>query len=369
MPDWIDTLIELHRRHEPVVVVTIASHKGSVPRAAGTKMLVAADAVLGTIGGGHLEFTAIAIARKQLAGGEAAPMQRFPLGASLGQCCGGVVNLLFEPVPVDAVWVEALAKLRDQGGEFVVVTPALGAPRSAKLFVSGHGTQGTLGSDQADCAAAAIARDLIAGKGRARLAGVAGAGGGADIPGGSGNSCFFDLVLPLDFNIVLFGAGHVGRALVNVLSGVPCHVRWVDSRDDAFLSPVPHNVEVVVTDAPEAEVDAALPGSHFLVMTHSHALDEQLSERILRRADFTYFGLIGSLSKRRQFERRLAARGISAQRLAAMVCPIGVGGIAGKEPGVIAIAVAAELLQRRAAVCAESLQPQRSDVTKAVQAR
>jgi xanthine dehydrogenase accessory factor len=105
----------------------------------------------------------------------------------------------------------------------------------------------------------------------------------------------------------------------------------------------------VTTHAPEAEVAAAPAGAYFLAMTHSHPQDEALAERILARGDFAYFGLIGSASKRRQFERRLEARGISRPRRAAMTCPIGIAGIAGKEPAVIAIAVAAELLQVRSA--------------------
>ena len=360
MHDWIATLIDLRRSRQPAVLVTVASVKGSVPRAPGTKMLVTADGVQGTIGGGHLEFTAIDIAREQLDGGESAQLQRFPLGASLGQCCGGVVNLLFEPVAADAAWVGTLSSLHAQGDKFVVVTPAHGAPHGGKLFVTPHGTHGALGAAPRDTAAAAIARDLIAGNLRARLASVPDAGGAGDT---KGDLCFFDPVFPTDFNIVLFGAGHVGRALVNILGGIPCRVTWVDSRDDAFPPAVPGNVEVVATDAPEAEVDLAAPGSYFLVMTHSHALDEQLSERILRRADFAYFGLIGSVAKRRQFERRLAARGITAESLAAMICPVGVSGIAGKEPGVIAVAVAAELLQRRAAVRADAQIPQRGGAT------
>lgn len=344
MHDWIATLVDLRCRRKLAVLVTVASVKGSAPRAAGAKMLVTADGMQGTIGGGHLEFTALEIARKQLDGGESAPLRRFPLGASLGQCCGGVVNLLFEPVAADAAWVEALSSLRRQGKEVVVVTPAHGAPHGGKLLVTTDRVDGTLGTVQRDAAATAIARELIAGKRPARLASVPSPDGAAAVP------CFFDPVFPPDFNMVLFGAGHVGRALVHILGGFPCRVTWVDSRDDAFPPGVPAHVAVVATDAPEAEVDAAAPGSYFLVMTHSHALDEQLTERILRRADFAYCGLIGSVSKRRQFERRLAARGIPAASLDAMTCPIGVGGITGKEPGIIAVAIAAELLQRRAAV-------------------
>jgi xanthine dehydrogenase accessory factor len=131
---------------------------------------------------------------------------------------------------------------------------------------------------------------------------------------------------------------------------------WVDARDNAFPTVVPGNVACVATDAPEAEVAAALPGAYFLVMTHSHAQDEALAERILARGDFAYFGLIGSISKRRQFERRILARGMPQSSLAGMTCPIGITGISGKEPEVIAIAVAAELLQvksRRASVRSE----------------
>lgn len=145
---------------------------------------------------------------------------------------------------------------------------------------------------------------------------------------------------------MLFGAGHVGQALVRALADMPCRITWVDSRDAAFPTAVPANTTVVATDAPEAEVDAAPAGAYFLVMTHSHPLDQALTEHILRRADFDYFGLIGSDSKRRQFERRLAARGVAPAQLATMTCPIGVSGINDKRPAAIAIAVAAELLQR-----------------------
>src|SRR5439155_783786 len=150
-----------------------------------------------------------------------------------------------------------------------------------------------------------------------------------------------------DFSIALFGAGHVGRALVHALAGLPCRITWIDSRDDQFPRDLPANVTVVCTDAPTAEVDAAAPGSYFLVMTHSHALDQELAEAILARNDFAYFGLIGSVSKRRAFEKRMKNRGVPPARFRHMTCPIGVPGISGKEPAAIAIAVAAEVLQAR----------------------
>ncbi|MDH5247085.1 MAG: xanthine dehydrogenase accessory protein XdhC, partial [Betaproteobacteria bacterium] len=162
-----------------------------------------------------------------------------------------------------------------------------------------------------------------------------------------GLEVFVDLVRKPDFAVVLFGAGHVGRAVVRALAGIDCRVTWVDTRDDAFPATKPANVDCLTTDTPEAEVAVAPAGAYFLVMTHSHPQDEALAERILARDDVAYFGLIGSLPKRRQFERRLEARGISRARLATMTCPIGIEGITGKEPEVIAIAVAAQLLQVR----------------------
>jgi xanthine dehydrogenase accessory factor len=121
-------------------------------------------------------------------------------------------------------------------------------------------------------------------------------------------------------------------------------VTWVDERDDLFPAVVPANVTIEATDTPEAMVDAAPSGASFLVMTHSHALDQRLAESILRRADVGWFGLIGSRTKRMQFEHRMRERGIAADRLAAMVCPIGIPGITGKEPATIAASVGAQLL-------------------------
>ncbi len=272
MDDWISFLREAKQRGETAIAITVAETKGSVPRDTGTKIIVTANEVHGTIGGGHLEFKAIDIAKNMIATGDARGMHRFVLGATLGQCCGGVMNLAFEAVAADAEWLAPVA----------APTP--------------------------------------------------------------------------DFHIVLFGAGHVGRAAVKVLSELSCAITWVDSREDEFPQDIPANVQCVCTDEPECEIDAAGPDSYFLVMTHSHALDQTLSEHILRREDFAYFGLIGSLTKRRQFERRLQDRGISAAQLAEMSCPIGAAGIYGKEPATIAIAVAAEILQRRSKLeCAESV--------------
>jgi xanthine dehydrogenase accessory factor len=150
-----------------------------------------------------------------------------------------------------------------------------------------------------------------------------------------------------DFRVMLFGNGHVGRALVQVLGTLPCRVTWVDQREHAFPAVVPDNVAIVASEAPGDEVRHAQADTIFLVMTHSHGIDFEVTRAILARNDFRYFGLIGSAAKRTQFERRLLARGVAPEHLQRMTCPIGIGGIRSKQPGAIAIAVAAQLLQLR----------------------
>ena len=259
MSRWQESVAQIRREQIPAVLVSVDSIVGSTPREAGAKMIVTADRLYGTIGGGNLEFQACGIARKQLELGQGDGLQRFPLGAGLGQCCGGLVNLMFERLSADSDW-DRIAECGD------------------------------------------------------------------------------------GFELYLFGAGHVGQAVVNALQDL-ARIHWIDNRDDMLPRNLPPGVEAICTDTPEVEVDAALPGSFFLVMTHDHSLDQMLSEQILKRDDFAYFGLIGSQSKRRNFETRMRRRGIDPSRFARMTCPIGIGGIQGKQPARIAISVAAEILQ------------------------
>jgi len=349
MRDWIEVLAAHCATGAPAVLVTVVAAKGSAPRPAGTRMVVTAQGIDGTIGGGHLEWKAIDIARGLLGGEGGSALHRFPLGASLGQCCGGAVQLLFEPVHGNPSWLVALARARAGGADCALVTALRGAAAEHRLVVTATDAEGTLGTAARDARAIALARSALSDDGASRLLTLdEAAGPGADGTAAvAGAGHFLDVVRQPDFRVVLFGAGHVGRAVVEVLGRLACRITWVDSRDDAFPPAIPGNVTCIATDAPEAEVAAAPAGAYFLVMTHSHAVDEQLTEAILGRADRAYLGLIGSVSKRRQFERRLEARGVARADLDALRCPIGIAGIAGKEPEVIAIAVAAELLQVR----------------------
>ena len=247
----------------PAVVVTVGATQGSVPRESGTRMLVAADEVLGTIGGGHLELKAIADARAALARGVSADgafRQHIALGPRLGQCCGGALDLGFTPL--------------------AAATPAQwSAPESR-------------------------------------------------------------------FTLQLYGAGHVGRAIVRLLAGIACRVQWIDERESEFApEPLPSHIEKVCVEPVQAEVAVAPPGACYLVLTHSHDLDMAITQAVLQRGDFAFFGLIGSKTKRARFEHRLQERGFGVDLIQRMTCPIGLPGIDGKEPEVIAVAVVAQLLQ------------------------
>lgn len=152
---------------------------------------------------------------------------------------------------------------------------------------------------------------------------------------------------PVPTPLVLFGAGHVGRALVLALAPLPFRIRWLDTRADAFPAHVPANARAIHADEPGLEIARAPPGAFVLVMTHSHPLDMALTAGALAREDLPFVGLIGSATKRARFERRFREVGVPEVRIAALVCPIGLPGIRAKDPASIAAATAAQLLQAR----------------------
>lgn len=315
-------LRDLLARGEAGALVTVAGARGSTPRELGARMLVSGDRIVGTIGGGRLEYDAMREARRLLAEGGTHRLEEVPLGPALGQCCGGHATVLIEAAGEDALaWLEPLER-----GEPGVLVTRLDKP-ARKLLLGGEMS----GAGLPDGLEPVITEALMT-RHPARVTLEA---------GGSW------LVEPLEKNlplVLLFGAGHVGRALAHALAPLPCKVRWIDSRAELFNEPAPDAVEVVVTDHPLDRVAEAPAGGFFLVMTHSHDLDCEICEAVLKRGDFAFLGLIGSASKRARFERRWRARGIGADRIARLVCPIGLPGIEGKAPEVIAASTAAQLL-------------------------
>lgn len=268
---WISALAELQDKGEACVLVTIIEERGSTPRNAGSKMVVTAERIFETIGGGHLEYKAMELARKMLASrSQDTRLERFSLGASLGQCCGGATVLLFEP---------------------------MGQPQA---------------------------------------------------------------------QIAVFGAGHVGRALVPLLASLPCKVRWIDSRENEFPEQIPAGAEKIVNDEVVDEVENMPPGSYYIVMTHNHQLDLELTAAILKRDDFAYYGLIGSKTKRVKFEHRLRERGFAEDVMARMRCPMGLPEVKGKLPVEIAVSIAGEVIATYNATFGQDVKKGESSVAKLI---
>jgi xanthine dehydrogenase accessory factor len=167
---------------------------------------------------------------------------------------------------------------------------------------------------------------------------------GAPVRGRRTPAWLIERRLPAPLTLFLFGAGHVGRAVAHVTGLLPARLVWADQRPDAFPEALPENAEKVPTADPVRLVGHAPPGTAFLVMTHSHALDYEITAAALARDDALWVGLIGSATKRARFERQMRSLGMDEARLARLVCPIGIPGVHGKSPGEIAVAVAAQLL-------------------------
>lgn len=245
----------------PTARIRLTEVSGSAPRAAGTTMLVSAEAAEGTIGGGQLEYMAIEEARAMLAAGEDRREMNVPLGPEIGQCCGGRVKIVLDRL--------------DEAG--------LRAERQASRQAQDDWPQ-----------------------------------------------------------VLIFGAGHVGRALSAALLPLPVQARLIDTRA-AEIALAPRGVEVQLTSLPEAEVRSAGPGTAYVILTHDHSLDFLIAAEALERGDAAYVGMIGSETKRASFAGfcRREAPGADPARL---TCPIGAGGTRDKRPEVIAALVAAELM-------------------------
>lgn len=294
------TLARALADHGAVARVVICAHQGSSPREAGAAMLVWPDGQAGTIGGGALEFEATEAARAMLAENAAPRIERIALGPALNQCCGGAVSLGFEvfttldQVPEAGLYVRPLA--RDASAEMPM--PLRRAIKAAR----GEGV-----------AALRFLQGWLA-----------------------------EPVCPPTRPLWIWGAGHVGRALVQVLAPLPgLSLTWIDTARDRFPDTIPPGVDARWQDNPAALVSQAPGDAEHLVLTFSHALDLELCHRLLGHG-FAACGLIGSATKWARFRSRLQALGHDPSRIA---CPIGDPAL-GKHPQAIAISVAAAILSR-----------------------
>jgi len=302
--------VERHRRAALVSVIDVI---GSAPREVGARMVVQHHgSVSGSVGGGRLEYEALAIAEVALSAETTeAAVHVWPLGPNLGQCCGGSVTILVETF--DAGDLDGIRELAaaEETGPFGTIS---------RLTEQGR-----------------MAREILGDESGSRTS----------VSKGSIKQPFAERFGEARNTVLLFGAGHVGRALVLALSQLPFSVRWIDTRADQFPDYAPANVAIVNTDAPEGQIETAPAGAFVLVMTHSHPLDYSITADALRRPDLGFVGLIGSDTKRARFTSQALKLGLCERQIARLVCPIGLQEIKGKEPCIIAAAVAAQLLIER----------------------
>lgn len=307
---WFPQLVQAVRQGHPQLLVTVVHAQGSVPRDPGARMWVSLDHVVDTIGGGRLEWVAIERARHWLALGKVEPhidpsaagtaealrgrvagdpqgrceIVRYPLGPRLGQCCGGVVYLLFEWLtPKDLSWLEPAARALAAGEHW---------QRRLPLHTVPQGIPAT------------------------------------------------DVLCREHPTVVVCGAGHVGRAIVQLLGNLPFRVVWLDPRNE-WPDSLPHNVTCLHGDA--TDVADCPDHAYWLVLTHNHALDLALVDAVLQHRQFRFLGMIGSDTKAARFRSQLA-RHHSVEQINQLHCPLGRLPTRSKLPEVIALSVVAQLL-------------------------
>jgi xanthine dehydrogenase accessory factor len=313
---WPLAVCRLLEGREPAVVrVLLAAARGSSPREPGACMLFSRGGIQGTIGGGNLEWQATQSAQSLLLATthtSSVALHRLVLGRELGQCCGGVVQLWLERfTPLDLPLLRRAAALASAGGCAAIISE-----------LSGEGT---------------VRRRLETGPARGHPAVKLAADGERTI--------LVETVAAGHAVLWLYGAGHVGQALIRVLAELPFEVTWVDSRPELLPAELADNVHPLCAQVPATTVPLAPAAARFLVMTHDHALDYTLCRAILERGDFAWLGLIGSKSKGARFRSRLTRDGLSPEAISRLVCPIGVEGVESKWPAAIAVGVAAQLLR------------------------
>lgn len=247
--NWIQAAADCDHNNQPFVLITVIQTEGSTPRDSDAKMLVMADCCYDTIGGGQLEFQAIAAARQLLVENRRCSISKeFNLAQDLEQCCGGRVTLMLESFPSTG------------------------------------------------------------------------------------------------FQVVVLGAGHVGTAVISILEHLPCRVQWIDSRENCFGEKLSSNILTQQLLTAEQSIESCTANSWYLVMTHSHVLDQQLVEAILSRGDAQFCGLIGSRSKAASFRGRLKRKGFSENEITCLTSPIGLAELKGKQPMEIAVSVVAQMM-------------------------
>lgn len=324
MLNW-KQITEQYTHQRTFVLVTVAKVQGSSPRETGAKMLISEQQILGTIGGGNLEFFAIQQAKEMLekANDNTIEVHQTPLTPRYDQCCGGLVQLVFEKVnPNTSIWLQEFHHRISLNHQAWLITDIQQKQRFVKISLETEPNK--LNSLH---------------------------------PWFSSPSLLIEPTHSTALPIYIFGTGHVGKALINQLQPLNVVVTAVDSRVEQLSQTTAENVTLLLSENWQEIIYSAPANAYFLVLTHSHKLDYQITEAILQKGRFDYCGMIGSKTKKVRFERQLRSAGISQSQLNQLTCPIGLPSITGKTPEIIAASVVAQILERHSQQSNSAQQP------------
>ena len=296
---------EYIKLHGKIARVLILKTYGSAPRDEGTTMLIWGSGQFGTIGGGELEYQVTRLAKKIIVDNKGSKIKKFSLGPDMGQCCGGAVELLIE------ILDETKVKFLSVNDGFFA-RPVFNDEKSLNVLalIKSYRNKSvpikTLFKD----------------------------------------GWLFEPVTKEKELIWIYGAGHVGTAIANILSQLSqFSVTCIDTSQNRYPDDFPKTVEKLITKNPGHIVQYAPTETHHLILTYSHTMDLEICHKLLQH-DFATAGLIGSKTKWARFKKRLNELGHRFEQINRIICPIGDPSF-GKSPYEIAIGVASMLLDKK----------------------
>ena len=347
---WLKAVKQNHDQHNDYVIITVVETKGSTPCNNGDKLIYSGDdKFYGSIGGGNFEFKALQYAQKLLTQEHnEIKVVRYPLGASLGQCCGGYVKVMFESYldisseVGEQSWFKSSLHFNENKSDYIVAT------------VISNGTGGDLGGykfvysqDQTSDTDIDNLNDNI-------LKEVVNKyfqtymfydSIGSTILSDEGDICYERFTYSELQPVAVFGAGHISKALMPILSKLPIKIYWVDDRVSQFDQYSGDTSEInIICDEPSSVVLDLPKNIYCIVITYSHQLDFDICEQVLARDSYCYLGVIGSTIKGNKFRKRLLNKGFSEQTVGKLSCPIGVKHKLLKSPIAIAVSIASEMI-------------------------
>ncbi len=348
---WLSSFKKAITLNNGCVLLTVIETKGSTPCSVGDKIIFSnKQLTFGSIGGGNLEFQALTLAKDLLnKDTNATHLEKYPLGATLGQCCGGYVKVMFESFVNSSTqlkkknsWLETVSDLIEKQQDFVVATiidNQTDKRNSGKKFVYTANSDKSPSSNDLTNKISAGAYNLLSTNDSPTIAQYQ----------NSSESlievCYEKMNNTELQSVAIFGAGHISRALMPILTKLPIRIYWIDDRAEQFeqYQGDTSQINIICDDFISGLAD--LPEETYcLVITYSHKMDFDICEKIISRNSFTYLGMIGSRIKGNKFRDRLLKKGYPKETVDKFICPIGAKQKFLKSPTAIAVTIAMDLL-------------------------